>query len=242
MAAERPLAVGSAPLLLALETAGRTPSAAVLRGSELLASERGPSGRTGAEALLPCIDAALAGAGVALADLDAFAIAVGPGSFTGLRVGVSTLKGLAFGSAQPVAAVSTLAALAYRAPKGRGAAVALLDARRGELYAGVFDVEGALPHAHEPPEGVYTPEQLAAHLPRRCVLVGDGAPLCAESLAERIGPGLVVGLADDAGAESVGRLGLDAIQRGVATTAKRLTPRYIRRAQAEVVRTGLATE
>ncbi|MGI9591816.1 MAG: tRNA (adenosine(37)-N6)-threonylcarbamoyltransferase complex dimerization subunit type 1 TsaB [Myxococcota bacterium] len=242
MAAERPLADASAPLLLAIETAGRTPSAAVLRGPELLALERGPSGRTGAEALLPCIDATLARAGVQLAELDAYAVAVGPGSFTGLRVGVATVKGLAFGSEQPVAAVSTLAALAHGAPKGRGPALALLDARRGEFYAAVFDVEGDEPRALPPPEGVYTPEQLVPHLPQKCVVVGDGVPLCGQALVRRVGPGLALGSAEDAGAERVGRLGQAQLRRGETTSAARLTPRYIRRAQAEVVRTGQATE
>ena len=228
--------------MLAIETAGRSPSAAVLRGPALLALERGPAGRTGAEALLPCIDATLARAGVRLAELDAYAVAVGPGSFTGLRVGVATVKGLAFGSEQPVAAVSTLAALAYGAPRGRGPVVALLDARRGEFYAAVFDVEGAVPRALAPPEGVYTPEQLVPHLTQKCVVVGDGVPLCGELLARRVGPGLTLGSAEDAGAECVGRLGAEQLRRGDATRAERLTPRYIRRAQAEVLRTGQATE
>jgi len=242
LAAERPVAAFPAPLLLALETAGRTPSAAVLRGDALLALERGPSGHTGAEALLPCIDAVLTEAGVTLEQLEAYAVAVGPGSFTGLRVGVATLKGLAFGSALPVAPVSTLAALAAGAPPGEGPVAAVLDARRGELYAALFDREDGPPRPRPPGEAVLTPEQLAERLPEKCMLVGDGVPLCGEALARRIGPGLALGPADDAGAESVGRLGLHVLRQGEATTAEQLTPRYIRRAQAEVERTGQATE
>jgi tRNA threonylcarbamoyladenosine biosynthesis protein TsaB len=233
---------GTALLLLALETAGRTPSAALLRGDELLAVERGREGSSGAEALLPCIDAVLGAAGAALADVEAFAVAVGPGSFTGLRIGVSTVKGLAFGDGRPVAAVPTLAAVAMTAPPGQGPAVTLLDARRGELYAAVFALDDGLPRALEPAEGVYTPEQLAPHLPARCVLVGDGVPLCADVLRERVGPELRVGPSADAGAEAVGRLGLRQLASGDATTAERLAPRYIRRAQAEVQRTGQAFE
>lgn len=242
MAAGRLLAVGPDPLVLALETAGRTPSAAVLRGGEPLAVERGSPGRTGAEAVLPSIDAALVRAGVTLQEVEAFAVAVGPGSFTGLRIGVATVKGLAFGSERPVAAVSTLAATAHGAPKGQGAAVALLDARRGELYAGVFDIEGEVPRAIEPAAGVYTPEQLAPHLPACCVLVGNGVPLCVDALRKLVGAGLTVGPPDDAGAAAVGALGLDLLRRGEVTSAERLTPRYVRRAQAEVQRTGQETE
>ncbi len=151
---------------------------------------------------------------------------------------MSTLKGLAFGTLRPVAAVDTLAAVALNAPKGQGPAVTLLDARRGEFYSAVFDVEGAMPRALDPPEGVYTPEQLAPHLPERCVLLGEGASLCADALKQQIGPGLTLGSADDAGAASVGRLGHHQLETGDTTRAERLTPRYIRRAQAEVQRTG----
>lgn len=242
MAAGRPLAAGHTPLLLALETAGRTPSAAVLRGEELLALERGAAGSSGAEALLPCIDTALGRARVALADVAGFAVAVGPGSFTGLRVGVSTLKGLAFGGDRPVAAVSTLAAVALGAPKGEGPAVVVLDARRGEFYSAVFDVAGAIPRPLAPAAGVYTPEQLAPSLPERCVLLGDGVPLCAAAFRELVGPSLAVGSGEDAGAVAVGLLGQHLLAHGEATTAEQLTPRYVRRAQAEVQRTGLATE
>lgn len=225
-------------LLLALETAGRAPSAAVLRGRRVLGEARARPGRTGAEALLPCVDEALGRADVALEAVEAFAVAAGPGSFTGLRVGVATVKGLAFGSERPVAAVSTLAAVAHAAPPGPEPVVALLDARRGEVYAGVFARDAAVPRMLPPPEGVYTPEELAPRLPARCLAAGDAVPLCGERLRELVGPGLALGPSDDAGARAVGLLGLELLCDGQGVSAEALVPRYVRRAEAEVKRTG----
>jgi tRNA threonylcarbamoyladenosine biosynthesis protein TsaB len=230
------------PLILALESAGLAASVAVLRGDALLAEARAPAGRTGAESLLPCIDAALRDAGVALDALSAYAVSIGPGSFTGLRVGVATVKGLAFGDARPVLAVPTLAALALGAGAGDVPVVALLDARRGELYAAAwrFDAGGGpgVAALAEPPfEGVYTPEELAAALPEACVLVGEGLGACEARLRALVGPG--VRLAGGAPrARDVGLLGLRLLADGETRSAGEIAPRYLRRAQAEVARTG----
>ncbi|UCE87015.1 MAG: tRNA (adenosine(37)-N6)-threonylcarbamoyltransferase complex dimerization subunit type 1 TsaB, partial [Deltaproteobacteria bacterium] len=101
-----------APLLLAIETATDRSSVALLRGDALVAEVRAPRDRPAAASLLPALEAVLARAGCRAAELDAFAISIGPGSFTGLRVGLATVKGLAFGSGRPVVPVSTLAAIA----------------------------------------------------------------------------------------------------------------------------------
>ena len=121
MAAGRPVDDARPPLLLALETSGRVLSVALLRGEEVLAERQGARERPGAESLLPAVDEVLVRAGVRVADVEAFAVSIGPGSFTGLRVGIATVKGLAFGSGRPVAAVSSLAVLARGAPATRQA-------------------------------------------------------------------------------------------------------------------------
>ena len=100
------------PLLLAVETATAAPSVALWRGDALLGERAADPGRPTAEALLPALDALLADAGLALAAVEAVAVSIGPGSFTGLRIGVATVKGLAFGTGRPAIAVSTLAAVA----------------------------------------------------------------------------------------------------------------------------------
>ncbi len=161
MADRRPLKSLRSPLVLALEPATAALSVALLRGPELIdeiSAAAGPAAAT----LLPAVDALLDRAGVALGDLEAFAVSIGPGSFTSLRVGIATLKGLAFESDLPIAPVSTLAALARVAGPTDRLVVPMLDARRGEVYAAAYaagsDREVVVP------EGVYTPEALCAQL------------------------------------------------------------------------------
>jgi len=225
------------PLLLALESATAAVSVALLRGHDLLdeiSADEGPAAAT----LLPAIDALLERAGVAVADLEAFAISIGPGSFTSLRVGIATLKGLAFASDAPVLAVSTLAALACAAGPTDRLVGPLLDARRGELYAAGYSARAGWETVV--PEGVYTPEALAARLTTPCVLVGEGVALCGDAIAARLG-GDVERLPPPEGnarARYVGALGVEQLERGAWVSAAQVAPHYLRRAEAEVKRTG----
>lgn len=240
----RATALKSGKLLLAIETSGAEPSVALLRGAELVAERRASAHRPGSETLLPAIDALLRRARCELAAIGAFAVSAGPGSFTGLRVGIATAKGLAFGSAVPVAAVGTLAALALRAPRGRDPIVAVLDARREEVYAAGFTRSGDALLPGELPEGLYSADELAARLPARCVLVGDGVAVCGERIRSALGTGvrLLPPPRGRARARDVGVLGHRLLERGEGVDPAELVPRYVRRAEAEVRRTGERTE
>jgi len=244
LAALRRALASRALLLLAVETSGAGPSVALFRGAELVAERRARAGRPGSEMLLPAIDSLLSAAGLRVADLEAFAVGAGPGSFTGLRVGIATVKGLAFGSGTPVAGVGTLAALALRAPRTRDPVVAVLDARRGEVYAASFRRDGEELEPTDLPEGLYTPADLASRLPSRCLLVGDGVAVCGESLRAALGPGvrLVPPPRGRPRAREIGALGLRLLARGQGVSAADLVPRYVRRAEAEARRTGQPTE
>ena len=225
--------------MLALETATRAVGVALLRGEELVAERAAPAERPAAETLLPALDALLAEAGVGLDAVDALAVSAGPGSFTGLRIGIATAKGLALVDGIPVVPVSTLAALALGAGPSCEPVVAALDARRGEVYAGCFAWRDGEPAA-QVAEGVYTPGELAAALPPRCTAVGEGLSVCGDALREALGGGLTIPA--DAPAEprarDVGRLAVRALARGAAVDAAEVVPRYLRRAEAEVKRTG----
>jgi len=237
-------ALSSSPVVLAIETSGTQPSVALLRGETLVAERRARASRPGSETLLPAIDALLRRAGFELARVDAFAVCAGPGSFTGLRVGIATVKGLAFGSQVPIAAVGTLAALALRAPRTRDPIVAVVDARRDEVYAASFARDGDALESGALSEGLYDTEELAALLPARCVLVGDGVAVCGERLRAALGPGvrLLPPPRGRARARDVGLLGLRLLERGEGLDPAELVPRYVRRAEAEVRRTGHRTE
>ena len=234
--------ISGRPRILAFETATRVMSVAVLDGSRVIAELSTEGARLHSERLLPGIDAVLGEAGLGLDDLDAIAVSAGPGSFTGLRIAIATAKGLAFPTGPTVVAVPTLAALARAARGAEGPVAALLDARRGELYAGLWasaDAEG------EPvvPESVYTPEELARLLPAGTrVVVGEDAADGAAALSALAGPDiqLLPGVAARAG--RVGALACVMLAAGGGQAAEALLPRYLRRAEAEVVRTGQPLE
>ncbi len=234
------------PLLLALDTSGAAPGAAVLRGERVLGCAEGALGAGAMQGLLPLVERALGAAGAPLRAIEAFAIAIGPGSFTGLRVGVATLKGLAFGAERPVAAVSSLRALALGAPDPERPVLAVLDARRGEVYAAAWSGRAAvLADAALLPAGVYWPEDLlgmlsGAHLGRagaRLQRVGEVAALGGAGGAAAPAPeDSARAAAREASAVLVGRLGLLELRAGRVRSAASLVPEYLRRAQAEVVR------
>ena len=233
------------PWLLAIECATRSASVALLQSGTLVIEETSEGRGNHAETLLGLVDAVLGRAGVSLASIGRFAVSVGPGSFTSLRVGLATVKGLAFASEVRVAPVSTLAALAWEAGGAEGADVAAaLDARRGEVYGGVFRcVPGAEPTAEALcAEGVFAPEAFAALLPERCLAAGSGADLHAEVLAAT--PGGAVDLRSGLGpsARAVGELGAVLLARGEGVSAADLAPRYLRRAEAEELRLGSAVD
>jgi tRNA threonylcarbamoyladenosine biosynthesis protein TsaB len=156
--------------MLALDTATLQASVALWDGRVI--AERSERVTTHSERLMPIIDELLREAGWRANELDAVACGAGPGSFTGLRIGLATAKGLCFALSKPLALVSSLEALAARAPAGR--VCALLDAYKCEVYAGLFTVENGAPRA-EAAEEVLAPEKLREKLPPGIALVGDGA-------------------------------------------------------------------
>ena len=212
-----------------------------MRGRDCVASRRGDPERPAAETLLPCIQALLEEAALRVVELDAYAVSIGPGSFTSLRIGLATVKGLAFGSDCAAVAIPTLAVLAASAPPGEGLRVPMLDARRGEVYAAAYGEDLSAPDACLP-LGVYGPEALAAALPPRCGLLGEGAAVCGAALQEALGAGITLLPELAPRAECLGALGVAALERGEGVDPAQLAPWYLRRAQAEALRTGEAWE
>jgi len=127
--------------LLALDTATEACSAALLIGSDVIErSEIAP--RRHAELILPMIESLLGEAGISRRQIDAIAVGRGPGAFTGVRLAISVAQGLALGLDVPVVPVSSLAALAMQAPDDGAGVLAVIDARMGEVYAGLFRRDG----------------------------------------------------------------------------------------------------
>jgi tRNA threonylcarbamoyladenosine biosynthesis protein TsaB len=151
--------------ILAIDTALAACSVAVWQDGRTLAAERRTMARGQAEAVVPMAQAIMAQAGVAYRDLDRFAVTVGPGSFTGIRVGLAAARGLALASGKPVIGVTTLEALA-----SGGAALAAIDARRGEVYAQRFGADPTGP-------ALMPIAEASALATGHGSAVGDGAPL-----------------------------------------------------------------
>lgn len=238
----------SGNLCLALCSATRTASAALLDGDRVVVEHSAVADRHQAESLLPLVDRVLVDTSTKLGDLACIGLSIGPGSFTSLRIGVATVKGLVYGTELPVVAVSTLQAIVEAAagglaPVSRTAAIiGTLNAQRGEVYAAAF---AGSEHAFAPredvlPELVYDASELASHLPAGCVLVGEGAAIVAEDLRAERGDEIsfVEDKALEPTASSIGRLAVAQWQRSGGALAADLAPRYVRRAEAEVTRTA----
>jgi len=230
--------------LLAIESATDWLSVSLHEGERVVDLREAEGTRQHASALMPLIAGMLDGAGWALADLGGLAASVGPGSFTSLRIGLATLKGLAFGRDLPVVGVSTLEAMATGALGDGGAPVGdevlvLLDARRGEAYAGAWKTREGRP-SETLAEGLYAPVELAADLDRRvCLVCPEPAAWRANFEAAGLEVGSVVeGSAARPRADRVGVLALAALERGEGKPAEALSARYLRRAEAEAQRLG----
>jgi tRNA threonylcarbamoyladenosine biosynthesis protein TsaB len=156
--------------ILALDTSTRTASVAAWDGTTR--AERAEKVTTHSERLMAMIDEVLREAGWSARELDAIACGAGPGSFTGLRIGLATAKGLCFALGKPLALVSSLEALAARAPDGNVCAV--IDAYKCEVYAARFTVDKGVPRL-DGAEEVLPPAKLAESLRAPIALVGDGA-------------------------------------------------------------------
>lgn len=127
------------PLILSIETATLKGSVAVCKGDEVVAVHNGHDGPSHSNTLLRTIESALKDAGMRLSDIDLFAVAIGPGSFTGLRIGLATVKSLAFTLERPCVGIPTLEAVAHSAGACEQV-VAALPAGRGEVFAQMFHV------------------------------------------------------------------------------------------------------
>jgi tRNA threonylcarbamoyladenosine biosynthesis protein TsaB len=158
---------------LGIETATSIASVGIVIEDQVVAERALPIRGSHARTLLPLVDDVLVAAGLGLGDVDLIAVSIGPGSFTGLRIGLSVAKGLALATGLPVAGVPTLEAYARAAGPRPGVVCPVLDARKGEVYAAAFRwLAGELDCITAP--AAVAPQCLAESLPRPCTLVGDG--------------------------------------------------------------------
>ena len=128
--------------ILSIDSSAVAASVAICEDTTLLAEYTLNNGNTHSETILPMVESALSMLGLSVSDIDLFAVSNGPGSFTGVRIGTATVKGLAFGSSRPCVGVSTLEALAYNLVGYKGAICPVMNARRSQVYTALFESDG----------------------------------------------------------------------------------------------------
>ena len=224
-------------LTLAVDTTSPSGSAAILSGAKVLAEANLEARSDHSVRLLASIHFLLETCGLDIAQVEGYSLAVGPGSFTGIRVGMSTVKALAFASKRPVAAVSSLQALALKLVQPQ---VRLLcpisDAKKGEVYAALFEWPDTGERLKElVPPGAYKPDEFLAQLPGHRVMafIGTGAELYKEKILTYVRDKARFSSRSLFIAAEVGLLGQDLLARDQGLGGGDLRPLYLRRSQAE---------
>ncbi|NLL63128.1 MAG: tRNA (adenosine(37)-N6)-threonylcarbamoyltransferase complex dimerization subunit type 1 TsaB [Ruminococcaceae bacterium] len=224
--------------ILSIDCSAVSASVAILDDNKILSSSYSNVGLTHSQTLMPMLDSTLKNARIELSDIDYFAINVGPGSFTGIRIGVAALKGLTEFDEANCFAVSTLESIAYNL-KGifNGVVVSAMDARCGQVYTATFEITGDVVTRLTEDDAVLI-EDLAENLKgikKDIIFVGDGATLCYNILKEKVE---CISLAPEhllyQNAVGVARVARDQIAQGKAPIkSEDIMPFYLRVPQAE---------
>ncbi len=223
--------------VLAVETATSWQSVALLDGSTVLAREDQEATGAHGTLLLPAIDRLLAKAGLTLTQLDGLVCSIGPGSFTGLRVGAATLLGLRAATDLPLVLVPTLEAMVWSLRNVSGPICPVLPSRKGEIYWAIFQwgadgvIERLVPEQAGPPEG------LARMLTGATTIFGDGWTMMEPAIRAALPPGIALLPAPDEvsrpSAVTVGLAGIERLRRG-EIAGEQVAPLYVQRTEAEI--------
>lgn len=217
-------------LMLSLDASSQAATSALLLDGAILCEYTQNQPKTQSVKLLPMIEQMLADCTLSLSDVDVFACGVGPGSFTGVRIGVATARGFAKTMNKPCVAVDSLSALANNAACFRGTVYALIFAREKECYCAAFENGAQIL-----PPCVMTVEEIASHAKDRpCLLVGDGAVCNADYFKSALpGATFATGKMNMLSAASLGEVAYKKALAGKTSSCEGLIPLYLRKSQAE---------
>ncbi len=226
--------------ILAADTSSMSCSVAVVNKTSVLAELTVTTGETHSKHLMGLIRDVMALSKMSISDIDGFAVAIGPGTFTGLRIGMSSIKGLAAASAKPIVGISSLDVLATQSSYASSLICPLIDARRGEVYFSRYrfsragDKQGGL--VKECDELVLPPAEAIGEINEPCVFIGNGALLYKQDILDRLGD-----LAHFAPeyqhiirASVIAYLGKHRFEKDDLQDADELLPHYIRKSDAEL--------
>jgi len=221
--------------ILGLETSTKTGSIAIVSEEGVLAQYSLNIEVTHSERLMSTVDRVFKDTKLTISEMSGFAVAIGPGSFTGLRIGLSTVKGLAFATGKPVAAVPTLQALAWNLPYSAFPVCPLLDARKNEVYAALYRYEGDV-LVQVFPEAASTLAGLAEQISEKVIFTGEGSRIYRTELRRIFNERALFAPSSAIlpSAATVAELGLAMIASNRSVDPDSLVPMYIRRPEAEV--------
>lgn len=222
--------------ILAIDTATHTGSVALTDDGAVLAEYSLLSEETHSRRLLQAVDYLLARTGLVWEGIDGLAVTIGPGSFTGIRIGLATVKGLAMATGRPVVGISTLDALAANLFSTFSPIFPVIDARKKEVFTAVYypDQEGRPVKAS--PEMVLSPGDLVARIKERVILIGDGVCSYGQFFKEALGDKAVFapGPLSFIRASNVAFLAAERFRSGQQDDVATLVPVYIRPSEAEM--------
>ncbi|BCB95838.1 tRNA (adenosine(37)-N6)-threonylcarbamoyltransferase complex dimerization subunit type 1 TsaB [Dissulfurispira thermophila] len=221
--------------LLSIETSTMVGGVAIMDDDTLIAESRINVRVTHSERIMTAIDHILMQSGMKIEDIDVFAIAIGPGSFTGLRVGLSTAKGLVYASGKKLVSVPTLEAFAWNVSFSRYQVCPLLDARKKEVYAGLFRWEGN-GFLRIKNEQTVRIDKLLLDISEPTIFLGEGAVIYKDSIKERLKDFAIFGNPQNMVPcpANVAYIGMIKAKKGEFEDPVKLVPLYIRRSEAEI--------
>lgn len=222
-------------ILLALETSTMLGGVAIMKDNTLIAESRANVKITHSERVLGEIDHVLKRSGLTLDDIDVFGISIGPGSFTGLRVGLSTIKGLVYATGKKLVTVTTLEALAWNVPFSAYNVCPLLDARKKQVYAAVFKWSGN-GFVRVLDEQAIAIADLLSLIDGPAVFLGDAMSLYRDIISEKMGANAFFAPPQKAVPfpSNVAYLCMDKALKGEFDDTVGLSPLYLRKSEAEV--------
>ncbi len=220
--------------ILALDSSATVASVALCEDGKLLSEYTLNNKNTHSETLLPMIESMLSNFSLRPCDVDAFAASAGPGSFTGVRIGAATLKGLAFGSDKPCIEVSTLEALAYNAVCYEGLICPVMNARRSQVYTALFRSDGKVLTRLVPDSAMAISEldELLCAYGERVMFCGDGYDITVSALCKTLAKYTPERMIHQS-AFSVACIALQKIREGVVGSDTDFKVNYLRPSQAE---------
>jgi tRNA threonylcarbamoyladenosine biosynthesis protein TsaB len=218
-------------LVLAVHTTSLSLGVAVTKAETLLGQVILPPGKEHLENLVPSIRDLTEGLGISLRELDALAVATGPGSFSGIRIGIACVKGIGIALNKPVIGISSLEIPAWNVLSDGQTGISVIDARRNEIYVGGYKKQGRLIEETMPPRLIRTADlsSMMKEMPEETVLIGDAALQSLFPSIHDIKHEMVTSLP----VSTCGFIAFERLRRGASSELDTLTPVYIRRSDAE---------